>query len=530
MSPQHERLLSLRENFCSAVSDVSSCLTEMGVLYKQVLDHITALQHKHDDVDFGASPAEIAQAPDPQQIQKLCGSCMEDSSSSIIQLNVGGTRFATSADTLCNEPDSFFHGMVSSGAWQADMGDCYFVDRDPEFFRHILDYLRDGRLYMEVDRLTCSQKQKFSADVNFYQIEPLLDMFCTIGTVAGTGQDGEGGDCGPAASASLHWPAGIAYCSRVLYIADSGNQRVRAIDLRNGIGTINTVAGNGEEGTEGDGEAAFLATLTWPRAVAVADNKVFIVDMDAHCVRIVDQATGLIHRLAGSSSEGGGGGGGSAAGYSGDGGLAVSAQLSSPFDLAVQDGIVYIADSDNHCIRAVNITTGVISTVAGCGSSGYSGDGGKAQQAQLCRPMGLAVHKNRLFISDDGNAVVRALNLNDGSIQTVVGTGEKEYSGDGGPARQACLMAPLGLAVRHESLYIADRDAHVVRVVNLRTGIIRTLCGTGVRGFSGDGKNPRHAQLDRPVDVAVGPNCLFISDMLNHRIRVIHWPTEPGAI
>lgn len=242
-----------------------------------------------------------------------------------------------------------------------------------------------------------------------------VDPAGEISTVAGAGASGDRGDGGPATLALLDDPKSIAVAADgVLYIADSGNHRVRKVD-RNGI--ITTFAGTGEEGAEGDGGPATAAQVTHPRTIALhGDGSLYISeDTEAQISRIrrVDPS-GIITRFAGTGRPG----------FSGDGGPATSAQLNRPRGLSVDPaGNVYIADSENHRIRRVD-PSGIISTIAGTGVSGSKGDGGLAREAQISVVRGLAIGRNGdLFVADTGNHRIRRIGA------SLAASGSKAASG-----------------------------------------------------------------------------------------------------
>ncbi len=331
----------------------------------------------------------------------------------------------------------------------------------------------------------------------------------TITTVAGTGTGGSSGDGGPATAARIEGPRGVAVDGAGnLYIADFSDGRVRRV-AANGI--ITTVAGNGGAGYSGDGGAATGARLYWPTGVAVdAAGNLYIADSGNNRVRTV-AAAGTISTLAGNGSA-----------YSGDGGPATSAQLNGPWGLAVDaSGDVYIAATSDNVIRKV-AANGIITTVAGTGTWGYSGDDGPATGAQLYEPEGVAVDAaGDIYIADAFNAVVRKVAAN-GIIRTVAGTGTWGYSGDGGPATGAQLSEPEGVAVDAAgNLYIVDTSSVVVRKV-AANGIITTVAGTGANGFSGDGGPAASAQLTWPQGVAMDVSGnLYIADSGNNAIRKV---------
>jgi hypothetical protein len=326
-----------------------------------------------------------------------------------------------------------------------------------------------------------------------------------ISTVAGTGKSGYSGDNGPAASAQLYAPQGVAVdASDNLYIADTGNQVIRKIS--NGV--ISTVAGTGKWGYSGDNGPATSAQLDNPQGVAVEESgNLYIADSWNHVIRKV--SNGVITTFAGTGK----------AGYSGDNGPAASAQLYYPRGVAVDaSGDVYIADTDNNVIRQVS--NGVISTVAGTGKSGYSGDNGPAASAQLYAPEEVEVDASgNLYIADTGNGAIRKVTSD--VITTMAGHGKLSYSGDNGPATDAQLNGPSAVAVDASGdVYIADTGNNVIRRVS--NGVIGTVAGTGTSGYSGDNGPATAAQLNWPGGVAVDASgTLYIADTGNHVIRKV---------
>ncbi len=328
----------------------------------------------------------------------------------------------------------------------------------------------------------------------------------TITTIAGIGTAGDSGDNDLATSAQLNYPIGVAVDSvGSLYIADSSNHRVRKVTA----GGITTVAGTGAAGDSGDNDLATSAQLNNPQGVAVDSvGSLYIADSSNHRVRKV--TGGGITTVAGTG----------AAGDSGDNGLATSAQLNYPIGVAVDSaGSLYIAEWSNHRVRKV--TAGRITTVAGTGAAGDSGDNGPATSAQLNNPQGLAVDSaGSLYITDSSNHRVRKVTA--GRITTVAGTGAAGDSGDKGPATSAQLDNPTGVVVDSAgSLYIADCNNHRVRKVT-GDGVITTVAGTGTAEDSGDKGPATSAQLNYPIGVAVdSAGSLYISEWSNHRVRKV---------
>jgi sugar lactone lactonase YvrE len=330
-----------------------------------------------------------------------------------------------------------------------------------------------------------------------------------ITTVAGNGTNGFSGDGGPAISAQLKGPRGIAVdLAGNLFIADTYNGRIRKVTSD---GVITTVAGIGtSSGSSGDGGPATSAQIGQPSGTAVdSAGNLFITDSDRIRKVTIDK---IIHTVAGNGSSG----------SSGDGGPATSARLYGPYGIAVDSaGNLFIADTYNNRIRKVT-TGGIISTVAGNGSSGFSGDGGPATSAQLNIPWNVAVDSaGNLFIADRDNHRIRKVTP-DGIIRTAAGIGTAGFSGDGGPASSAQLDSPLGAAADSAgNLFIADTFNSCIRKVT-PDGIISTVAGNGSSGFSGDGGPATSANLSWPSGIAVdSAGNLLIVDTNNHRIRKV---------
>ena len=334
-----------------------------------------------------------------------------------------------------------------------------------------------------------------------------------ITTFAGTVGWANSGDGGAATSAQLINPEGVSVdISGNVYIADSGDNKIRMVTS---TGIITTIAGTGTVGSSGDGGAATSAQLNNPIGVSVdISGNVYIVDQRNQKIRMVT-STSIITTLAGTG----------AAGNNGDGGAATSAQLNNPNGVSVDIfGNVYISDTYNHKIRMVT-STYIITTFAGAGIYGGSGDGGAATSAQLAYPSGVSVGvSGNVYIVDGGNRKIRMV-TSTGIITTFAGTGVWGSSGDGGAATSAQLYGPYGLSVDISgNVYIADQYNHKIRMVN-STGIITTIAGTWTAGSSGDGGAATSAQLNNPSGVSVDiSGNVYIADAGNHKIRMVVVP------
>ena len=279
----------------------------------------------------------------------------------------------------------------------------------------------------------------------------------TITTVAGSGL-GFSGDGGPATAAKMRqlWDVAVDGAGN-LYVADVGNYCVWKVTAATGVITI--FAGNGTSGFSGDGDAATAAQLYSPTGLSVdGAGNVYIADRYNNRIRRVTAATGIITTFAGNGTSGSGG----------DDGLATAAQLREPFEVTLDgSGNVYIADRNNHRVRKLTVATGIVTTIAGTGTSGFSGDGAAATAAQLYYPAKVAVDEaGNVYIADASNHRIRKVTATTGIITTVAGTGTSGFSGDGGPATAAQLRVPYGVALDGAgNMYVADSDNYRIRKV-----------------------------------------------------------------
>jgi RHS repeat-associated protein len=331
-----------------------------------------------------------------------------------------------------------------------------------------------------------------------------------INTIAGAPGAGFSGDGGPATQAQLNYPQGMVFdAAGNLFIADYINNRVRKIDPS---GIITTVAGTGAAGFSGDGGAAVQAALSNPIALAVDSfGNLFISDYENFRIRKVDR-NGIITTVAGNGAQG----------YSGDNGPATQARIDHANGIEVDaSGSLFIADTHSNRVRRVD-PSGIITTVAGTGTAGYSGNGGRATAAAINQPVGVAFDGSaNMYIVEFGSHAVRKVSPA-GIISAVAGTGSAGYSGDGGPATQAKLYYPFGVEADGEgNLIIFDTYNCRVRRVD-RNGIITTITGNSTYGYSGDGGPAGQAQIGYIQGGAIDPvGNVHLADIYYHRIRKI---------
>ena len=337
-------------------------------------------------------------------------------------------------------------------------------------------------------------------------------------------------------------------------------------------GDISTILGTGEAGFSGDGGPAIKAKLNGPFGVVRGpDDCLYICDTYNHCIRRID-ANGIVSTVAGKGGQ---------KGFSGNGGLATKALLNEPYEVRFdKEGDMYFVEMINHVIRKVDMKSGIITTVAGTGEKGNSGDGGPAKKAEFSRPHSIQFGPNgNLYVCDignhrirkidmktkmifnfsgtgkkgktkdggkikevdlngprtidvvgntmwlalrEGNAVYR-LDLKRGTIHHVAGTGKKGFTGNGGPAKKAALSGPKGIAVGPKgNIYLADTESHTVRMINIKTGKLELIAGDGKKGDGPEGENPKKCRMNRLHGLFVDKDgAIYIGDTNTHRIRVI---------
>ena len=335
-------------------------------------------------------------------------------------------------------------------------------------------------------------------------------------TAAGTGQQGDSGDGGRATEAALNQPFDVAIDNRGdWYITDTFNHRIRKVDRSSGI--ITTIAGDGTKGFAGDGGPATTAKLNEPYGIVADDScNVFFADRLNFRVRRIDGATGVITTVAGNGSKA----------YGGDGGPGIDAGLVEPNGVALsRDGkILFIADVAGHRVRRLDLSTALISTLAGTGHPMHDGDGGPAVAASIwgARAVDVGPDGAIYILEREGNRL-RVIDPGTKIINTIAGTGSKGYSGDGGPAIAATFNGPKELDVDSAgNIWIVDTENHAIRRIDGLTHRVETVAGTGAKGGSGDSGPATEARLDRPHGVAVAADgSFYIGDTNNHRIRIV---------
>jgi len=332
-----------------------------------------------------------------------------------------------------------------------------------------------------------------------------------IETVAGSGEQGTVD--GHALRAHLDNPFGVIRGpDGALWFCEYTGHTVRRID---GEGNVTTVIGNGEAAYAGDGGSALSASLNKPHEIRFdREGNLYIADMLNHAIRKVDFRMDRIITVAGTGT----------AGFSGDGGLASNAQLKQPHSIQFgPKGDLYIADIGNNRVRVVDMKSGLIRTLAGNGSKDRSPDGGSFAKASLNGPRTLDFDRkgNLWLVLRNGNQVFE-LDLKSGLMHHRAGTGEKGFTGNGGPAKQATLSGPKGIALApNGDAYLVDTESHSIRMIDASTGNLELVVGTGEKGDGPDG-DPLNCGLARPHGIFLDDNGdLYIGDSETHKIRVL---------
>lgn len=343
------------------------------------------------------------------------------------------------------------------------------------------------------------------------QTEPPIE-FTTITTIAGNGESGEPRN-GPALKTAISNPFGIHPLTSGGLVIVSYDRHV-LFELDPAAESLEILAGTGASGlnTE-DGLPATQVPMNGPHEIQVdSSGHVYVADTMNHRVGRIDAQTKRWTTMAGTGKPG----------FHGDDGPADQARFNQAYSIALDGHLLFVADLQNHRVRQVDLKTGTIQTICGTGEKKLPRDGESAITQPLAGPRSLAVDPDHLWIVlREGNSVWR-IDRQKGTIHHVAGTGKKGFTGDGGPARQATLSGPKGIAVEPgKAIFIADTENHAIRQVDLRSGIMSTVVGaSGKKGFDRDGPDPRNRQLARPHGVFLMPNGdLLIGDSENHRVR-----------
>ena len=342
-------------------------------------------------------------------------------------------------------------------------------------------------------------------------------------TVVGTGVRGTAADGDAADRAQINNPFHIVLGpDRAFYFSDFGTSRVFRWDLR--TAKISIVAGTGTKGFAGDGGPAKSAQLNGPHEVRFdSKGNLYIDERDNHIVRRVDMKSGIISTVAGTAGKNG---------YGGDGGLARQALLNQPHGITLdRSDNLYICDPLNNRVRRVDAKTGMITTFAGNGEAGRAPEEGSLTAMPMAGPRSLEITRDgKWYLAlREGNSIF-LLDPAKKTAKKIAGTGESGYSGDGGPAIAARfgslgpggLTGPKGLTISDDgrTMYVADCENHAIRKIDLRSGIISTVMGTGQRGDGPDG-NPAQCMLSRPHAVFLHGHTLYVADSENNRIRAL---------
>ena len=342
---------------------------------------------------------------------------------------------------------------------------------------------------------------------------PLPASSSRVTTLAGTGVEGIAANGEAADHAALNNPFGLVIGpDGALWWVEYGSHRLLRLDLR--TKKISVIAGTGMKGYSGDGGPASAAQLNTPHELRFdSKGNIYIAERDNHVVRFIDMKSKTISTAAGTGERG----------FSGDGGPANKAQLAQPHSIVLDKADnVYICDIMNHRIRKIDAKTRTITTFAGTGERANTPDEASLDGTPLAGPRSIEMMPTgkMYLVLREGNKVFD-VDVARRRLKRIAGTGEMGYTGDGGPALMAKLNGPKGIAYSPEdALYISDTESHVIRRIDLRNGMISTVMGTGQRGDGPDG-DPLVCRLQRPHGVFIQGHTLYIGDSENHRIRTM---------
>jgi hypothetical protein len=289
--------------------------------------------------------------------------------------------------------------------------------------------------------------------------------------------------------------------------------------------TIETVAGTGKSGFSGDGGPALKADLNQPFGVIVHEGGIWFTDTNNHVIRRIDQKSGEITTIVGNGQKG----------YTGDGGPAKDATLNEPYELRfAPNGDLYWVERLNHIVRKMDAKTKVVTTLAGTGKAGFSGDGGPAGKAELHQPHSIHQKFENLLICDISNNRIRAVELKSGTISTWCGNGKKDPTPDGAPVGdQTPLKGPRALDIApNGDLWLALREGNAVYRIDATTLKLEHIAGTGKQGFTGNGGPAKEATLSGPKGVAISPDgkTIYLADTESHTVRAIDLAKTPPTL
>ena len=278
---------------------------------------------------------------------------------------------------------------------------------------------------------------------------------------------------------------------------------------------IETIAGTGKPADNGSAGKAVDVNVGDPFGVEIGpDGALYICEVRNHRVRRLDLKTAQVNVVAGNGKKG----------YSGDGGPATNAQLNEPYEVRFDKaGNMFFVEMKNHLVRHVDAKTGTISTVAGTGKAGFGGDGGPATKAQFSSPHSIALDEDdNLYIADIANHRIRSVAAKTGIVTTIAGNGEKKLPVDGHQARGKPMLGPRALFIDRGTMWIALREGHSVWKLDLASGVVSHVAGSGKKGFTGDGGPAKEATFDGPKGIALGPDSnVYVVDTENHATRKI---------
>ncbi len=434
-------------------------------------------------------------------VTNACGTSVATKPDTIIALPVMSTITGTS--TIAPGTNATFTASVTGGVWASSYGTVATVTSGGVVRGNSAG---SAAIFYTLTNTCGSTSAEF--DIIVATITSYPNIFSFAGD--GTGASGYVADGIIANSRRISGPAGLAKDKNgFIYYAEQNNNIIRKVNKRNG--DLITVAGNRSAGYSGDGGAATAATINTPYGIAIdKSGNLYIADHGNARIRKVN-TSGIISSVAGTGT----------IGYTADGGAAAAAAIAQPTGVAVDTaGNIYFAEQNNHRIRKIS-TTGVLSTVAGNGSASFSGDGGAATAAAISYPAGVWVDAAKnIYIADAGNNRIRKVNTS-GVISTIAGNGTSGYSGDGGAATAAKIYNPYGVTTDSVgNVYIADRNNNVIRKVTT-AGVITTIAGTGTAGYYGDHSPATGAHLYYPQAILCDSTNLYIADFSNNDVRVI---------